>query len=122
MHVTQILNAARNLIARPDNWTPKGLARDKSGQACLLGSARAVRFSAVGALMHVTLDSSEGDYDNAWRALNDTLADRMCSSLGDNELDAQTKPDVWDFNEENDHGSVVTLFDETIARLEKIAP
>jgi hypothetical protein len=55
----RFLRAARALVARPEEWLPRGYASDSEGDWVPVGSPVAVRFSLSGALLRAGKGSKE---------------------------------------------------------------
>jgi len=95
----EILKAARDLIAKPENWTVGGLARNTDGVFVSVDSCDAVCFCALGAVDKIS--ESPEDRNAAYEALRDSLGEgrRMVAT----------------FNDEHTHEEVLDLFSKAIA-------
>lgn len=120
MNVKEDLTKAREIIAVPEHWTQNHLARDKRNCPVPPEDPDAVRFCAIGAIMRAL---NTGDTLHSWpydhvRALEETLDQNASNipSFGVALFD-RTGLGVAHFNNTHTHEEVLSLFDQTIARL-----
>lgn len=94
-----ILKAARDLIAKPENWTQGTYARDARGNEIGVRSDIAVCFCSLGAISAVS-----GNCDDAGMA-RDAIA-------------ALTRNGIVNFNDTHTHSEVLDLFSKAIKAAE----
>lgn len=102
----QVLKEARALIEDPKHWTTGVEARDKNGNAVPVFNPEACQFCALGAVNRAA-SVHPGQILDAITALLTTVSNIFPGYDG--------TPDV---NDQLGHAAVLTLFDETIRRLE----
>jgi len=74
-----VIETARALIARPENWTSEAMARDGRGEIVEVLSDDTVRFCAIGALHRAAFDLiGQGPFQHRW--------DRAMRVLGSSSL------------------------------------
>ena len=98
-----ILKAARDLIAKPENWTKGAFARSAKGNRVRAAYKGAVCFCSIGALMKVKGE----DYTDAINFLRRELPD---GSMG-----------IMAFNDSHSHAEVLDLFSKAITAAEEAA-
>lgn len=97
-----ILKAARDLIAKPENWTTGGLARNTDGVFVSVASLDAVCFCALGAIDKVSEDM----------AARSLAYERLRDALGEGRRMVAT------FNDSSSHSEVLDLFSKAIKAAE----
>lgn len=97
-----ILKAARDLIAKPENWTQGANARTKSGDQVGIKDSDAACFCAIGAIWRVS------DVDAMAEKARDFLRDEL----------TLPKRFVSTFNDVSTHSEVLDLFSKAIAAAE----
>lgn len=96
--VTQILQAARDLIAKPENWTQDDFARAADGSGVAPHSDEAVCWCSLGAINKV----SPPVEDNQTKKLAKIL---LRNAMGTS---------IAAFNDTHTHEEVIAAWDETI--------
>ena len=102
MDMLKIIKDARNLIAKPENWTQGVCARDIDGNEIGIDSPRAVCWCSLGALEKVGEDVAGVE----WYVLLHFLEKEI--GFGH----------VATFNDSHTHEEVLAMFDKAIAILE----
>lgn len=97
-----ILKAARDLIAKPENWTQGASARTKSGDEVSIGSSDAECFCANGAIFRVAETPRMG-----FRAQKFLKAELP-----------ESRRFVSTFNDSHAHSEVLALFSKAIKAAE----
>lgn len=103
MSVLEHIKAARERIAKPENWTRKAYARDRAGMNIWPRWPGAVCWCSIGALTSVGAATDE----NAMAAMAQQELEK--DLVGGN---------LMAFNDASTHAEVIAAFDKTIARLE----
>ena len=98
----EILKAARDLIAKPENWTQGHYAVDKFGDPTYIGSERSVCFCSIGAL------ATAGKFH-----ISHEIPAEILSALGMDESE------IIRFNDEHSHAEVLDLFSKAISSAEE---
>jgi hypothetical protein len=102
MDMLKIIKDARNMIAKPENWTQGVCARDIDGNEIGIDSPKAVCWCSLGALNEVYSDVT---YDGWWALIN-----FLNQEVGFGH--------VATFNDSHTHEEVLAMFDKAIAILE----
>lgn len=108
----QLLVKARELIAKPENWTQECLSRDQTGETCSPEEPVATCWCSLGALTHVvrTLPQPKSDTNYRLRASdNYGLAHQLLA-------DACPGGSVVKWNDSHTHPEVLDLWDQVIER------
>jgi len=109
--VIDVMEHARDLIARPNGWTQGTMARDSEGRYIATRRPEAVCFCAFGAVMRSVDDKvkenhavySDAHFSIGIHALEDLVENKPIES--------------WNDKEGRTQGEVVSLFDRAIANL-----
>lgn len=108
MNTADHLRAARNKIARPENWTKKSLARDAAGSLVDYTSPYACCFCIVGAVIVTSPNPGRTAADIwGWDARSEAL--RLLGEAANTNF-------LPTFNDNATHDGVLAVFDEAIAR------
>lgn len=100
MKVLDTLIAARNKIKRPENWTRGTIARDEYGHPVNAWSRKARSWCANGAI--IATDAPIDTIERCLRRIEDEMDENITS-----------------FNDHNDHGTVLAVFDKAIAKVKR---
>lgn len=100
--IRAVVQAARNLIEKPENWTQRAFARDSNGRITDHTSESAICWCASGALGKVIRQDHNDDYDYEamWGAVSEYLP-----------LNIPT------LNDEGTHTDILNMFDSVLADL-----
>ena len=99
----EILKAARDLIAKPENWTQGESARDDRGRRVDVYSRRAKCFCSIGAIYRVS--STDEEANRSRKALIDQLP--------------MERRFITTFNDTHSHSEVLDLFSKAISSAEE---
>lgn len=105
----EILKLAKERISKPESWTQNYKARTKQGLPCDFRSQYAAAFCVIGAVQSVQVTSGVSKW-GALGALNVTLRSR----------NHFTGTVTYNDDPSRKHSEIISLFDETIERLERL--
>lgn len=113
MSALHILQAARERISDPAQWTQEALARDRSGTPVSVSAKNAVCWCAIGAA-NAEYDATPAREDVWFSAAVDALDD-AAERLGVEEYGG-SRP-IAHLNDTRDHATILAAFDDAIAAL-----
>ena len=109
--IIDVMEHARDLIARPNGWTQKTMARDSGGNSIASRRPDAVCFCAFGAVLRSVADKIKENYD---------VYSKVHFGAGIVALEelVENKPiESWNDREGRTQAEVVALFDQAITNL-----
>jgi|GEM_PF-3557438 len=108
----EALTRARGFIASPDHWTTGYFAKDTNGREVWANDAKAVRFCIRGAISRALQQMG------AWSTKENGYSEKKLSLAFAKEagISARSAGGVGNWNNQNDHATVVATLDGVLAR------
>ena len=110
MNAVEILKAARELIAKPENWTQDYAARDENGCQTYPEGEQACKWCALGAIWRIDRLNNHASFDHVSKEGHKAEDALACHGLKETHYHS-----VAALNDSSDHDTVLRMYDRALA-------